>query len=143
MPGVIASEARRVAAAGLRRCRGSAGEGRGGRAAAYVRPALARGACAMREPVALVVLKARRPAQDAAKRGGRIRELPAVIDARAAACARRALLHEKFRQPAAGFRGGDEAAPRPRFRRAARSAAHFYHSRVVGNPMEPRAGMGF
>src|SRR5207247_1316311 len=72
------------------------------------------------------------------------RELPAVIDARAALARGAPLLHENVPgNLLLDFAGGDEAATEAAFRRAVRVVRlTSYHSRVVGNPMEPRAGMG-
>jgi len=72
------------------------------------------------------------------------RELPAVIDARAALAPGAPQLHENIpRNLVLDFAGGDEAATRAAFERAARVVKlTSYHTRVIGNPMEPRAATG-
>src|SRR5256712_3425659 len=137
-----------VAAAGLRPLPAAARvKGRGGaEQLPTVRPALAQGRVRyVGEPVALVVAESAAAAQDAAEAVAvEYRELPAVIDARAALARGAPLLHENVPgNLLLDFAGGDEAATEAAFRRAARIVRlTSYHSRVVGNPMEPRAGMG-
>jgi aerobic carbon-monoxide dehydrogenase large subunit len=97
------------------------------------------------EPVALVVAETAALAQDAAEAlGVEYRELPPVVDARAALEPGAPQLHEGIPgNLVLDFVGGDEAATREAFRRAARVVRlDAYHTRVVGNPMEPRAGVG-
>src|SRR6266480_3762932 len=149
MPGVIAVlTGADVAAAGLRPLPAAAPvKGRGGaEQLPTVRPALAQGRVRyVGEPVALVVAESAAGAQDAAEAVAvEYRELPAVIDARAALARGAPLLHENVPgNLLLDFAGGDEAAVEAAFRRAARVVRlTSYHSRVVGNPMEPRAGMG-
>jgi len=97
------------------------------------------------EPVALVVAETAAQAQDAAEAVMvDYEELPSVVSA-AAALARDA---PQLHAGAPGnllldFTGGDEAATNAAFARAAKVVSlRAYHSRVVGNPMEPRAAMG-
>src|SRR5207245_8588019 len=149
MPGGIAVlTGADVAAAGLRPLPAAAPvKGRGGaEQLPTVRPALAQGRVRyVGEPVALVVAESAAAAQDAAEAVTvEYRELPAVIDARAALARGAPLLHENVPgNLLLDFAGGDEAAAEAAFRRAARVVRlTSYHSRVVGNPMEPRAGMG-
>src|SRR5437899_9561618 len=149
MPGVIAVlTGADVAAAGLRPLPAAAPvKGRGGaEQLPTVRPALAQGRVRyVGEPVALVVAESAAAAQDAAEAVAvEYRELPAVVDARAALARGAPLLHENVPgNLLLDFAGGDEAATEAAFRRAARVVRlTSYHSRVVGNPMEPRAGMG-
>ena len=97
------------------------------------------------EPVALVVAETAAQAQDAAE---------AVIveyeDLAAVTTAQEALAQEapQLHPGAPGnlildFVGGDEAATNAAFAKAAKVVRlTAYHSRVIGNPMEPRAAMG-
>ena len=97
------------------------------------------------EPVALVVAETAALAQDAAEAIAiEYRELPAVITAQDALAPGAPQLHESVpRNLVLDFVGGDEAATEAAFARAARVVKQLaYHSRVVGNPMEPRAAMG-
>src|SRR5216683_3346430 len=149
MPGVIAVlTGADVAAAGLRPLPAAAPvKGRGGAEQLPThRPALAQGRVRyVGEPVALVVAESTAGAQDAAETVAvEYRELPAVIDARVALARGAPLLHENVPgNLLLDFAGGDEAAAEAAFRRAARVVElTSYHSRVVGNPMEPRAGTG-
>src|SRR5216683_1291159 len=149
MPGVIAVlTGADVAAAGLRPLPAAAPvKGRGGAEQLPThRPALAQGRVRyVGEPVALVVAESTAGAQDAAEAVAvEYRELPAVIDARVALARGAPLLHENVPgNLLLDFAGGDEAAAEAAFRRAARVVElTSYHSRVVGNPMEPRAGTG-
>lgn len=97
------------------------------------------------EPVALVVAKSAAQAQDAAESlVVDYEDLPAVTTAEQALAPGAPQLH-----PGApgnlvlDFVGGDEAATNAAFARAARVVKlTAYHSRVIGNPMEPRAAMG-
>jgi aerobic carbon-monoxide dehydrogenase large subunit len=97
------------------------------------------------DPVALVVADTAAHAQDAAEAlVVEYRDLPAVIDARAALAPGAPQLHENIPgNLVLDFAGGDEAATNAAFARAARVVKlESYHSRVVGNPMEPRAATG-
>ncbi|HUQ25582.1 MAG TPA: molybdopterin cofactor-binding domain-containing protein, partial [Burkholderiales bacterium] len=97
------------------------------------------------EPVALIVAQSAAQAQDAADALiVEYEELPAVTTAAEAMAAGAPQLH-----PGApgnlvlDFVGGDEAATNAAFARAAKVVKlSAYHSRVIGNPMEPRAAMG-
>jgi len=94
------------------------------------------------EPVALIVAGSPAQAQDAAEAVQvEYEELPSVTDARAALAAGAPQLHET--NPGnlvLDFVGGDEAATAAAFARAAKVVTlSAYHTRVVGNPMEPRA----
>ena len=97
------------------------------------------------EPLALVVAETAAQAQDAAEALEiEFRELPAVIDARAALAAGAPQLHASVPgNLVLDFEGGDEAATRAAFAQAAKVVSlSAYHTRVVGNPMEPRAATG-
>lgn len=97
------------------------------------------------EPVALVIAETPAQAQDAAEALMiDYQDLPAVVTAAEAIAPGAPQLH-----PGApgnlvlDFVGGDEAATNAAFAKAAKVVKHTaYHSRVVGNPMEPRAAMG-
>jgi len=97
------------------------------------------------EPVALVVAENAVQAQDAMEAVVvEYEELPAVTTAEAALAPGAPQLH-----PTApgnlvlDWAGGDEAATNAAFAKAAKVVKlTAYHSRVVGNPMEPRAAMG-
>jgi carbon-monoxide dehydrogenase large subunit len=97
------------------------------------------------EPVALVVAETAAQAQDAAEAVMvEYEELPAVVTAEEALAKGAPQLH-----PGApgnlvlDFEGGDKAATEAAFAKAAKVVKmKAYHSRVVGNPMEPRAAMG-
>src|SRR5688572_12591618 len=97
------------------------------------------------EPVALIVAATAVQAQDAAEAVmAEYEDLPAVITAQEAMAPGAPQLH-----PGApgnlvlDFAGGDEAATNAAFAKAAKVVKlSAYHSRVVGNPMEPRAAMG-
>jgi len=122
-------------------------KGRGGAdQLATRRPALAQGRVRyVGDPVALVVAQTAAQAQDAAEAVSvEYRELPAVIDARAALAPGAPQLHENIPgNLLLDFAGGDEAATKAAFERAARVVKlTSYHTRVVGNPMEPRAATG-
>ncbi len=97
------------------------------------------------EPVALVVAESAAQAQDAAEAiAVGYRELPVVVTAREALAAGAPQLHDEAPgNLVLDYTGGDEAATNAAFARAARVVKlSAYHSRVVGNPMEPRAAMG-
>ena len=97
------------------------------------------------EPVALVVAESAAQAQDAAEAIAiEYRELPAVITAQEALAPGAPQLHRSVPgNLVLDFVGGDEAAANAAFARAARVVKlSAYHTRVVGNPMEPRAAMG-
>src|SRR3954471_14587353 len=97
------------------------------------------------EPVALIVAETAAQAQDAAEALAiDYEELPAVVSAAEAMAPGAPQLH-----PGApgnlvlDFAGGDAAATNAAFAKAAKVVKlAAYHSRVVGNPMEPRAAMG-
>jgi carbon-monoxide dehydrogenase large subunit len=97
------------------------------------------------EPVALIVAETAAQAQDAAEAVAvDYEDLPAVTTAEQAMEKGAPQLH-----PGApgnlllDFEGGDAAATAAAFAKAARVVKlRAYHSRVVGNPMEPRAAMG-
>jgi carbon-monoxide dehydrogenase large subunit len=97
------------------------------------------------EPVALIVAESAAQAQDAAEAlVVDYEELPAVTTAEQALAPGAPQLH-----PGApgnlvlDFVGGDEAATKAAFAKAAKVVKlTAYHSRVIGNPMEPRAAMG-
>jgi carbon-monoxide dehydrogenase large subunit len=97
------------------------------------------------EPIALIVAETQAQAQDAAEAVlVEFEELPAVVTAAEALAQGAPQLH-----PTApgnlvlDFEGGDKAATDAAFAKAARVVKmKAYHSRVVGNPMEPRAAMG-
>ena len=97
------------------------------------------------EPVALVVAESAAQAQDAAEAlAVDYEELPAVITAEQALAQGAPQLH-----PGApgnlvlDYEGGDAKATQAAFDRAAKVVKlRAYHTRVVGNPMEPRAAMG-
>ena len=97
------------------------------------------------EPVALIVAESAAQAQDAAEAVMvEYEDLPAVTTAAQAIAAGAPQLH-----PGApgnlvlDFAAGDETATDAAFAKAAKVVKlTAYHSRVVGNPMEPRAAMG-
>ena len=97
------------------------------------------------EPVALVVAESAAQAQDAAEAVAvEYRDLPPVVTARDALAKGAPLLHDTVPgNVVLDYTGGDEAATDTAFARAARIIKlTAYHTRVVGNPMEPRAAMG-
>jgi carbon-monoxide dehydrogenase large subunit len=97
------------------------------------------------EPVALVVAESAAAAQDAAEAVVvDYEELPAVVSAAQALAPGAPQLHESAPgNVVLDFVGGDEAAANAAFARAARVVKLVaYHTRVVGNPMEPRAATG-
>jgi len=149
MPGVIAVlTGEDVAAAGAQGLPAAAPvKGRDGSEQPKVhRPALAQGKVRhVGEPVVLVIAASRPQAQDAAEAVlVEYEDLPAVVSAPEAIAPGAPLVHDGI----AGnllldFAGGDEAATRAAFERAARVVSlNAYHTRVVGNPMEPRACTG-
>jgi carbon-monoxide dehydrogenase large subunit len=97
------------------------------------------------EPVALIVAETAAQAQDAAEAVAiEFEDLPAVTTADEALAKGAPQLH-----PGApgnlvlDFAGGDKAATDAAFAKAAKVVKlRAYHTRVVGNPMEPRAAMG-
>jgi carbon-monoxide dehydrogenase large subunit len=97
------------------------------------------------EPVALVVAESAALAQDAAENVFvEYEELPAAVTAQAALAPGAAQLHEVAPgNLVLDFSGGDQVAADAAFAKAARVVTlKAYHTRVVGNPMEPRAAMG-
>ena len=97
------------------------------------------------EPVALVVAETAAQAQDAAESVFvDYADLPAVFDAKGAIVSGAPLVHDDVpRNMALDFVGGDEAATNAAFAAAARVVKlDAYHTRVVGNPMEPRTCIG-
>jgi carbon-monoxide dehydrogenase large subunit len=149
MPGVLAVlTGADVVAAGLQPLPAAAPmKGRGGaEQLATRRPALAQGRVRyVGDPVALVIAERAELAQDAAEAVAvDYRDLPAVVDARAALAPGAPQLHDNVPgNLLLDFVGGDEAATGAAFERAARIVRlTSYHTRVVGNPMEPRAATG-
>jgi len=97
------------------------------------------------EPVALVVAERAALAQDAAEAiFVEYEDLPAVVDAVQALAPGAPQLHDSVPgNLVLDFVGGDEAATDAAFAKAAKVVSlSAYHSRVVGNPMEPRAALG-
>jgi aerobic carbon-monoxide dehydrogenase large subunit len=111
-----------------------------------LRPSLAHGRVRhVGEPVALVVAETAAQAQDAAEAVMvDYKELPAVATAEEALATGAPQLHETAPgNLVLDYAAGDEAAADAAFAKAARVVKlKAYHSRVVGNPMEPRAAMG-
>ena len=149
MPGVVAVlTGADVAEAGLKPMPAAAPmKGRGGADQLPTpRPVLAQGRVRyVGEPIALVVAESAAAAQDAAEAlAVEYRERPAVVDARAALATGAPQLHANIPgNLVLDFVGGDEATTDAAFARAARVVQlTSYHTRVVGNPMEPRAGIG-
>jgi carbon-monoxide dehydrogenase large subunit len=107
------------------------------------RPSLAQGRVRFAgDAVALIVAESATAAQDAAELiGVEYRELPAVVDAAEALAAGAPLVHDAVPgNTVLDYESGDEAGARAAFERAARVVKLDVHvSRVVGNPMEPRA----
>ena len=107
------------------------------------RPSLAQGRVRFAgDAVALVVAESATAAQDAAELiAVEYRELPAVVDAAEALAAGAPLVHDAVPgNTVLDYESGDEAGARAAFERAARVVKMNVHiSRVVGNPMEPRA----
>ena len=149
MPGVLAVlTGEDVAAAGFKPLPAAAPmKGRGGADQLPTpRPALAQGRVRyVGDPVALVVAESASAAQDAAEAVlVDYRELAAVVDAQAALAPGAPQIHETVPgNLVLDFAGGDEAATDAAFQHAAKVVRlTSYHTRVVGNPMEPRAGTG-
>ncbi|MEO8145487.1 MAG: xanthine dehydrogenase family protein molybdopterin-binding subunit [Betaproteobacteria bacterium] len=97
------------------------------------------------EPVALIVAATAAQAQDAAEAVAvEFDELPAVTTATAALAKGAPQLHAGAPgNLVLDFEGGDAAATAAAFSKAAKVVKlRAYHSRVVGNPMEPRAATG-
>ncbi len=97
------------------------------------------------EPIAMVVAETAVQAQDAAEAVMiDYEELPAVFDAKDAIRKGAPLVHDGVPgNIALDFVGGDESATNAAFAKAARVVSmDAYHTRVVGNPMEPRACVG-
>jgi carbon-monoxide dehydrogenase large subunit len=107
------------------------------------RPALAHGRVRFAgDAVALIVAESATAAQDAAELVAiEYRDLPAVVNTADALAAGAPLVHEKVPgNMVLDFESGDEAGARAAFERAAHRVTMEVHvSRVVGNPMEPRA----
>jgi carbon-monoxide dehydrogenase large subunit len=107
------------------------------------RPALARGRVRFAgDAVALVVAESAAAAQDAAELVAvEYQDLPAVVSAAQAAAPGAPLVHDSVPgNVVLDYESGDEAAARAAFEGAARVVAlEVDISRVVGNPMEPRA----
>jgi len=107
------------------------------------RPSLAQGRVRFAgDAVALIVAESAVAAQDAAELiAVEYRELPAVVDAAEALAAGAPLVHDAVPgNTVLDYESGDEAGARAAFERAARVVKMDVHvSRVVGNPMEPRA----
>jgi len=107
------------------------------------RPALAQGRVRFAgDAVALVVAESAVAAQDAAELVSvEYRELPAVITAEEAVAPGAPLVHQTVPgNIVLDFESGDEALTQKAFKNAARVVRLSVHnSRVVGNPMEPRA----
>ena len=149
MPGVIAVlTGEDVAAAGQKPMPAAAPmKGRGGAdQKATPRYSLARGKVRyVGEPVALVVAETAAEAQDAAEAiSVDYRELPAVVTAADALASGAPQLHDEVPgNLVLDYSGGDEEATTAAFAQAARVVKlRAYHTRVVGNPMEPKAAMG-
>jgi len=149
MPGVIGViTGADAAAAGLKPMPAAAPmKGRGGAEQLPTpRPALAQGRVRyVGEPVALIVAESASLAQDAAEAVLiEYRDLPAVVDAKSALAPGAPRLHETVPSNLVlDYTGGDEAATDAAFAKAKKVVKlSAYHSRVVGNPMEPRAAMG-
>lgn len=106
------------------------------------RPALAQGRVRyVGETVAIVIAESAAIAQDASDQiDVDYEDLPAVVDALDALKPGAAQLHDGVPgNLALDFVGGDEAATDAAFAKAARVVSlTTYHTRVVGNPMEPR-----
>ncbi len=111
-----------------------------------LRPSLAHGRVRhVGEPVALVVAETAAQAQDAAEAVAiEYRELPVAVTAEMALAAGAPQLHDIAPgNLVLDYQGGDEAAANAAFAKATKVVKlRGYHTRVVGNPMEPRAAMG-
>jgi carbon-monoxide dehydrogenase large subunit len=107
------------------------------------RPALAHGRVRFAgDAVALIVAESATAAQDAAELVAvEYRELPAVVSTAEALAEGAPLVHDAVPgNMVLDYESGDEAGARQAFARAARVVKMDVHvSRVVGNPMEPRA----
>ena len=107
------------------------------------RPALARGRVRFAgDAVALIVAESATAAQDAAELVSiDYRDLPAVVSTADALASGAPLVHDKVPgNSVLDFESGDEKGAQAAFARAARVVSMDVHvSRVVGNPMEPRA----
>ena len=107
------------------------------------RPALAHGRVRFAgDAVALIVAESALAAQDAAELVAvEYRDLPVVVSSADALAPRAPLVHDQVPgNTVLDYESGDEAAARAAFERAARVVKMDVHvSRVVGNPMEPRA----
>jgi aerobic carbon-monoxide dehydrogenase large subunit len=107
------------------------------------RPALAHGrVCFAGDAVALIVAESAVAAQDAAELVAvEYSDLPAVVNTAEALAPGAPLVHDKVPgNMVLDYESGDEAGARAAFERAARVVKMDVHvSRVVGNPMEPRA----
>ena len=107
------------------------------------RPALAHGRVRFAgDAVALIVAESAVAAQDAAELVAvEYRDLPAVVSTADALAPGASLVHDKVpANTVLDYESGDEAGARAAFERAARVVRMDVHvSRVVGNPMEPRA----
>ena len=111
-----------------------------------LRPCLAQGKVRhVGEPVALVVAESAALAQDAAENVFvDYEELPAAATAEAAIAKGAPQLHDVAPgNLVLDFSGGDKAQTDAAFAKAAKVVKlRGYHTRVVGNPIEPRAAMG-
>ena len=111
-----------------------------------LRPSLAQGRVRhVGEPVALVVAATAAQAQDAAESVFvDYQELPSAVTAEAAIANGAPQLHAVAPgNLVLDFSGGDKAQADAAFAKAAKVVKlRGYHTRVVGNPMEPRAAMG-
>ncbi len=145
-PGVIAVlTGADVAAAGLKTLPASlAAKGRGGAELVNPgRPALAQGKVRfVGDAVALIVAETAAQAQDAAELIAiEYRDLPAVVSVADAIEPGAPLVHDSLAgNLALDYESGDEAKTRAAFERAARVVSiDLDLSRMIGNPMEPRA----
>jgi carbon-monoxide dehydrogenase large subunit len=145
-PGVLAVlTGADIAAAGLKSLPAALGaKGRGGSELVNPgRPALAQGKVRFAgDAVALVVAESAAQAQDAAELiAVEYRELPAVVSAAEALEPGAPLVHGGLAGNLAfDYESGDEAGSRAAFERAARVVSiDLDLSRMIGNPMEPRA----
>jgi len=111
-----------------------------------LRPCLAQGKVRhVGEPVALVIAETAAQAQDAVESVFvDYEELPAAVSAEAAIAPGAAQLHEVAPgNVVLDYTAGDAAQADAAFAKAAKVVKlRGYHTRVVGNPMEPRAAMG-
>jgi carbon-monoxide dehydrogenase large subunit len=119
-------------------------KGRGGMELIHPgRPALAQGRVRFAgDAVALIVAESAVTAQDAAELVGvEYRDLPVVVSAQGALAPGAPLVHDSVpANTVMDFESGDEAKTRAAFEKAARVVElQVDISRVVGNPMEPRA----